>query len=100
MGSTRFGDRSVPIERVEVSAYRVPTEAPESDGTIAWDHTTLVLVEATAGGRVGLGYSYADPSTATLIRDSLAEVVRGRDAMGVPGAWSAMVEAVRNLGRP
>ena len=80
-----------PIERVEVSAYKVPTDAPESDGTIAWDHTTLVLVEATAGGQTGLGYSYADPATATLIRESLAEVVRGRDAMGVPGPgrpWS------------
>ena len=35
-----------------------------------------------------------------LIRDSLADVVRGRDAMAVPGAWSAMVAAIRNLGRP
>ena len=97
---TRFGDKSIPVERVEASAYRVPTDAPESDGTIAWDHTTLVLVEATAGGQTGLGYSYADPATATLVRESLAEVVRGRDAMAVPGAWSAMVEAIRNLGRP
>ena len=35
-----------------------------------------------------------------LIRDLLAGVVKGRDAMGVPGAWSAMVAAIRNLGRP
>ena len=98
--STRFNDSSPTIDRVEVSAYRVPTDAPESDGTIAWDHTTLVLVEATAGGMTGLGYSYADPATASLVRESLAEVVRGRDAMAVPGAWSAMVEAIRNLGRP
>ena len=27
-------------------------------------------------------------------------VVRGRDAMAVPGSWSAMVAAIRNLGRP
>ncbi len=96
----RFGDKSIPIERVEVAAYRVPTDAPESDGTIAWDSTTLVLVEATGGGETGLGYSYADKATAELIRDSLADVVQGRDAMAVPGAWSAMVEAIRNLGRP
>ncbi len=32
--------------------------------------------------------------------DMLAGVVKGRDAMGVPGAWSAMVAAIRNLGRP
>jgi len=96
----RFGDKSIPIERVEVAAYRVPTDAPESDGTIAWDSTTLVLVEATGGGETGLGYSYADKATAELIRESLADVVQGRDAMAVPGAWSAMVEAIRNLGRP
>src|SRR3954451_4781381 len=98
--ATRFDDSSPAIDRVEVSAYKVPTDAPESDGTIAWDHTTLVLVEATAGGTSGLGYSYADPATAKLVRESLAGVVRGRDAMAVPGAWSAMVEAIRNLGRP
>jgi L-alanine-DL-glutamate epimerase-like enolase superfamily enzyme len=90
----------VPIESVDVSAYRVPTDAPESDGTFAWQSTTLVLVEATAGGRTGLGYSYADTATAHLVRDSLAAVVRGRDAMAVPGSWSAMVGAIRNLGRP
>ena len=30
----------------------------------------------------------------------LAEVVTGRDAMDVPGCWLAMVESIRNLGRP
>jgi L-alanine-DL-glutamate epimerase-like enolase superfamily enzyme len=94
------GGRAVPIERIGVSVYVVPTDAPEADGTFAWHKTTLVLVEATAGGRMGLGYSYADTSTAALVRDTLAEVVRGRDAMAVPGSWSAMVAAIRNLGRP
>ena len=91
--------RGVPVERLDVSAYRIPTDAPESDGTYAWDATILVVVEATAGGETGLGYGYADASTATLAREVLAPVVEGRDAMGVPGAWSAMVAAVRNLGR-
>ncbi len=96
----RFQDGMVRLDRVNVSAYTVPTDAPESDGTIAWKKTTLVLVEATAGGKTGLGYSYADKATATLIRETLAEVVHGRDALSVPGAWSAMVAAIRNLGRP
>jgi L-alanine-DL-glutamate epimerase-like enolase superfamily enzyme len=98
--STRFGDKAVPVEEVEVSAYRIPTDLPEADGTYRWDRTTLVLVEATAGGKTGLGYSYADTGTATLIRDLLAGAVRGRDAIDVPGSWSAMGAAVRNLGRP
>jgi L-alanine-DL-glutamate epimerase-like enolase superfamily enzyme len=91
---------AIPVERVEVSAYRVPTDSPESDGTYEWKHTTLVLVEVTAGRQTGLGYSYADTATATLIREMLADVVKGRDALSVPDSWSAMVKAIRNLGRP
>ena len=33
------------ISCVDVSAYTIPTDYPESDGTIAWNKTTLVLVE-------------------------------------------------------
>lgn len=40
----------VPIERLDVSAYTVPTEEPESDGTFSWDATSVVVVEADAGG--------------------------------------------------
>jgi L-alanine-DL-glutamate epimerase-like enolase superfamily enzyme len=94
------GSVGVPIETIEVSAYTIPTDFPEADGTYAWDRTTLVLVEAGAGGRRSLGYSYADTATAHLVKESLADVVRGRDAMDVPGAWAAMVHAIRNLGRP
>ena len=71
MASTRFGDNGVPIERLDVSAYTVPTDFPESDGTIQWDSTTLVLVQATAGGKKSVGYSYADVATAKLIYDLL-----------------------------
>src|SRR5690242_4498323 len=99
MGDT-IGPASAPVEAVEVSAYTVPTDFPESDGTYAWDKTTLVLVEATAGGRRGLGYTYADVATGRLVDELLAGVVCGRDAFDVPGAWAAMAHAVRNLGRP
>jgi L-alanine-DL-glutamate epimerase-like enolase superfamily enzyme len=90
----------VTIESIDVSAFTVPTDAPEGDGTYQWSKTTLVLVEAMGGGQVGLGYSYADTATAELVRGMLADVVRGRDAMAIPGAWAAMVHAIRNLGRP
>jgi L-alanine-DL-glutamate epimerase-like enolase superfamily enzyme len=89
-----------PIEQLKVSAYTVPTDCPESDGTYAWDSTTLVLVEVTAGDVQGLGYTYADTATAQPIKDTLADVVLGCNAMAVPGAWAAMVTAIRNLGRP
>ncbi len=95
----KIGSEGVPIEGLDVLACKVPTDAPESDGTFAWDATILVVVEARGGGQVGLGYGYADASTATFIREILAPVVRGRDAMGVPGGYEAMGRAVRNLGR-
>lgn len=88
------------IEQIHVSAYRIPTDQPEADGTIEWDSTTLVLVEIAGGGHTGLGYTYADEATAHLIHATLADAVSGCDAMNVPAAWSAMVHTIRNLGRP
>ena len=91
---------AVPIARIDVSAYTIPTDAPESDGTLEWHQTTLVLVLVGAGGTTGVGYSYANRATAVLVGDTLAGVVQGRDALDVTGAWDAMVAAIRNLGRP
>jgi len=91
---------SVHIERLDVMACTIPTDAPEADGTYHWDKTTIVIVEAVAGNKRGLGYTYADVSTAKLIKEMLEKVVVGRDAMDIPGCWSAMTQSVRNLGRP
>jgi L-alanine-DL-glutamate epimerase-like enolase superfamily enzyme len=91
---------SVPIERIETSIYRIPTDYPESDGTLEWNSTTLVLVRAVAGNHFGLGYTYADCATANLINDVLAKVVKGKDALDVPSCWINMVRRIRNLGRP
>ncbi len=88
------------IERVDVLAYTVPTDYPESDGTCEWSSTTVVIAEARAGDRIGLGYTYADRATARFVDQHLAPVVQGRDAMDVPAAWNAMVYSVRNVGRP
>ena len=88
------------IQRIDVSAYTVPTDFPESDGTLEWNETTIVIAEVTAGGERGLGYTYADLATALLIQDRLGPLVVGLEAMDIPGAWRAMVRGVRNLGRP
>ena len=88
----------VPISHVEVAAYEIPTDAPESDGTLAWNSTTLVVVHVHAGDQIGVGYSYADTGAARLIHDSLIGVVQNRDAMAIPGAHRAMRNQVRNLG--
>jgi L-alanine-DL-glutamate epimerase-like enolase superfamily enzyme len=89
-----------PVEQLEVGAYTIPTDAPEADGTLAWNATTIVVVHAHGGGECGLGYTYADVSTAKLIASKLAGVVQRRDAMAPQAAWAAMVEQTRNLGRP
>ena len=90
----------IPIERMEVSVYKIPTDAPEADGTYAWDSTTLVLVEASASGKRGVGYTYEDESAALLIKNLLAGIATGQDALDVPGVWTAMVRGIRNIGRP
>src|SRR3954454_18801800 len=64
-----------PISALRASAYIIPTDKPEADGTIAWNSTTLVLVEAEGGGETGLGYTYASGSAAHLAREKLAEIV-------------------------
>lgn len=90
----------VPITQLDVSVFTVPTDFPESDGTYEWDKTTMVVVHARAGGKIGIGYTYADSSTAELIRSKLADVVKNHDAFDVVGAWSKLVQSIRNLGRP
>ncbi len=90
----------VNVERLEVEAYEIPTDAPEADGTLEWDSTTLVLVRAFAGGESGLGWTYAHAAAATLIADTLADVVCDGDAFDIPAQWRRMNRQIRNIGRP
>jgi len=89
----------VPIERMETGAFRVPTDFPESDGTLEWNATELVVVEISAGGETGLGYTYASAGAARLISGELAEELRGRDAMQIEALTAAMFARLRNQGR-
>ena len=86
------------IKRIGAQAFRIPTDAPEADGTIEWNATTLVLVTIEAGDAVGLGYSYADATAADIIGNKLGNILRGEHAFEIPKLWSAMVRAVRNIG--
>lgn len=91
---------TVAIHDVTVGSYTVPTDSPESDGTASWDKTTIVIVEVSAAGEVGMGYTYADAATATLIHNELRHVVTGGDPMSPQSAYMAMWQRIRNLGRP
>jgi len=100
LGVSMTQSDAAPIERIVVGAYTVPTDLPESDGTLEWTSTTMVLVHVHAGGQRGVGFSYADTATAVMVRDKLAPLLAGCDALGIAGRWRDMVYAIRNLGRP
>lgn len=90
----------VTVEEIDVRAYTVPTDFPESDGTAQWDATTIVVVHAHGGGRTGLGFTYGSPASGAVISSSLRAILIGHDAMRVSAAWELMAVACRNLGRP
>ncbi len=88
------------VDSITCTAYTVPTDRRESDGTLRWDSTTIVVVEVRGGGGTGLGYSYTDAAAAQLVNGVLAPVVTGRPISGTGSSWAAMVDALRNIGRP
>ena len=86
------------IDKLDVDVYHFDTPVPEADGTLHWDATTAVVVHLHCGDTVGLGWTYSSPAAAAVIRDQLADVVVGRDAFDINGAWSAMHRSCRNIG--
>jgi L-alanine-DL-glutamate epimerase-like enolase superfamily enzyme len=88
------------VREITTAVYVIPTDAPEADGTLAWDKTTMVVTWARAGTNRGVGWSYAAAAARGVITDVLAGAVTGRSALDVPGAAEAMARAVRNIGRP
>src|SRR5690606_1029993 len=98
-GRARRGGVGVRV-RLDARAYRVPTDAPEADGTLAWSSTTRVVVEAGHDGVTGAGWTYGPAAAARIVTDLLAPAVRDTDPDDVPAAWVAMQRSVRNAGRP
>ncbi len=90
--------RTASIDTISVSAFSMPTDMPEADGTFEWQRTVLVAVELTAAGERGFGYTYANEATAKLVDSDLAEIVLGADAFRIPALRAAMRRKVRNLG--
>ncbi len=86
------------ISRSTVRVYTVPTDAPEADGTFSWKSTTMVLVSIEAGGKKGLGYTYADAAAASIVAALLKTVVDGRDPFERAAIRQAMLQQVRNSG--
>jgi L-alanine-DL-glutamate epimerase-like enolase superfamily enzyme len=94
-------DEGLRVVGLDVSAYEVPTDRPEADGTLEWTSISGVVVEAiTRSGVRGIGYTVGDRSVASVISGHLAEAVRGLDIRATTAAWERMRRALRNLGRP
>lgn len=87
------------IQALKVSAYTIPTDSPESDGTLEWDSTTLVLVELAAQNQTGLGYSYASAAAAAYILQKLKAVILGQSPLDIGKLHQAMLGAIRNDGQ-
>jgi L-alanine-DL-glutamate epimerase-like enolase superfamily enzyme len=88
------------IRSGRIAAYTIPTDAPEADGTFAWNKTTIVIAEVEASGVTGIGYTYADNSTAKLAQTLLEErIINRHDALDISAIALDLSLAVRNLGR-
>lgn len=96
---TAVSTSDLAVDSLEVTAFTVPTDSPESDGTLEWDSTTLVIVEVHSGHARGLGYTYGDAAVAKLIAGKLAPLIVDNDPMDVTAAWGRMMHSIRNLGR-
>jgi L-alanine-DL-glutamate epimerase-like enolase superfamily enzyme len=90
----------VGVEGLDVAAFEIPTDGPESDGTLEWDSTTVVVVEVSAGGETGLGYTYGPAAVGALIEEKLAALVLRADVMAVAATWLELGRVLRNAGRP
>jgi L-alanine-DL-glutamate epimerase-like enolase superfamily enzyme len=87
------------IDAVDVTACKIPTATElESDGTLVWDATSLVVVEVHAEGRTGLGYTYCHPAAAVLIESKLASIVEQADPLMPQRTWAQMQVQSRQLG--
>ncbi|MFO0753876.1 MAG: enolase C-terminal domain-like protein [Thermodesulfovibrionales bacterium] len=86
------------IGRIEARAYTLPTDRPESDGTLAWDSTTIVVVRVEGGGRQGTGYSYTSPGAVAVIQGEVAAALLDQDVMETGRCRRALDAALRNLG--
>jgi L-alanine-DL-glutamate epimerase-like enolase superfamily enzyme len=88
------------IQSASVSAFTIATDQPESDGTAEWDSTTILIIELTAAGITGLGYSYSNLAAAYVAKELINKHVLCANAFDIPSVHSALDRQVRNWGRP
>ena len=55
MHRERMSGFVLPVSDVTATVYTVPTDKPESDGTLEWDSTTMIAVHVRSGDLIGFG---------------------------------------------
>jgi L-alanine-DL-glutamate epimerase-like enolase superfamily enzyme len=85
------------VERVDVSTYTIPTDAPEGDGTLLWDSTTVVVVQVRVGATVGTGWTYGPPAVGAVVASELAPLVVSTDPMDLGGTVAHLHRQARNM---
>jgi L-alanine-DL-glutamate epimerase-like enolase superfamily enzyme len=86
------------VTKVDVAAYTVPTDAPEGDGTLRWDSTTLVVCEIRAADKIGLGFTYGNQATAIVAQNLAERCLLEKSATEIPSLHQSMLALVRNDG--
>ena len=87
------------IADTTATAFTIPTDAPEADGTFAWDSTTMIVVEMKCESATGVGYTYSHKTAAPLARELMKKHVEGASPFDTNALFSAMRKAQRNYGR-
>ncbi|MGH1550610.1 enolase C-terminal domain-like protein [Leifsonia poae] len=96
-------DPDARLRAITVDAFVIPTafggrERPESDGTLAWSDTGLIVVRLTAGRETGMGFTHAPSAALSIVRDLLWPAIDGMDARDTERIFWTMARAVRNAG--
>lgn len=79
-------------------SYTIPTDEPEADGTIAWDSTTLVVVQLQAGDANGIGYTYAHRTAAAVAQELIEKHCLQQDPFNTNALFATMRQSQRNYG--
>jgi len=88
----------ISVGEVDVSAYSIPTDEPEGDGTLRWDSTTLIVCEIHAAGEIGLGFTYGNKAIAVVADQLAGKCLLRRPPLDIPCLHASMLQHVRNDG--
>ncbi len=78
------------IHSGSATAYTLPTDAPEGDGTCSWDSITLIVVKLGCGDLEGIGYTYSHKAAAPVARDLIDRAVGGANPFETNAVFAQM----------